>query len=272
MLAREPSARATTGALSRETQPARRGRPSSCRPRARRDVDRARERPGRDRADETRASSYGGLAADARGDVVVWEPVDEEELGVTPPAVPQPGHPRRRVGFSVAGFGAALPRLPLAAQGLGGFGGKIERGQAQRHPRLRPVDTRRRSTCPRRAPTSSRTRSTTRPRSRPRRRSTARSSTPAWSRASSRCTSGACTSAAACRGARRSQWFECPCHGSKYNRVGEKKAGPAPRGLDRFHATQSRRGSIAIDTGNIFLGPPIGTNTTGQNAEGPLCV
>ena len=31
-----------------------------------------------------------------------------------------------------------------------------------------------------------------------------------------------------------SQWFECPCHGSKYNRVGEKKAGPAPRGLDRF--------------------------------------
>ena len=31
-----------------------------------------------------------------------------------------------------------------------------------------------------------------------------------------------------------SQWFECPCHGSQYNRVGEKKGGPAPRGLDRF--------------------------------------
>ncbi len=31
-----------------------------------------------------------------------------------------------------------------------------------------------------------------------------------------------------------SQWFECPCHGSKYNRVGEKQGGPAPRGLDRF--------------------------------------
>jgi len=26
-----------------------------------------------------------------------------------------------------------------------------------------------------------------------------------------------------------SQWFECPCHGSQYNRNGEKKAGPAPR-------------------------------------------
>ena len=69
-----------------------------------------------------------------------------------------------------------------------------------------------------------------------------------------------------------SKWFECPCHGSKYNRVGEKKAGPAPRGLDRFYATQSGDGSIVVDTGNIFLGPPIGTNTTGQNAEGPLCV
>ncbi|MGA1542050.1 MAG: ubiquinol-cytochrome c reductase iron-sulfur subunit, partial [Ilumatobacteraceae bacterium] len=26
---------------------------------------------------------------------------------------------------------------------------------------------------------------------------------------------------------KRSQWFECPCHGSQYIRVGEKKAGPA---------------------------------------------
>ena len=26
-----------------------------------------------------------------------------------------------------------------------------------------------------------------------------------------------------------SQWFECGCHGSQYNRVGEKKGGPAPR-------------------------------------------
>ena len=34
-----------------------------------------------------------------------------------------------------------------------------------------------------------------------------------------------------------SQWFECPCHGSQYNRVGEKKGGPAPRGLDRFVVT-----------------------------------
>jgi len=68
-----------------------------------------------------------------------------------------------------------------------------------------------------------------------------------------------------------SQWFECPCHGSKYNRVGEKKAGPAPRGMDRFAFTING-GQITIDTGDIELGPPIGTNTTGQQQEGPLCV
>ncbi len=28
--------------------------------------------------------------------------------------------------------------------------------------------------------------------------------------------------------------FECPCHGSKYNLLGEYQAGPAPRNLDRF--------------------------------------
>jgi cytochrome b6-f complex iron-sulfur subunit len=67
-----------------------------------------------------------------------------------------------------------------------------------------------------------------------------------------------------------SQWFECPCHGSKYNRVGEKKGGPAPRGLDRFAVTVSG-GSITVDTGVIYVGPPIGTNTTGQGQDGPHC-
>jgi cytochrome b6-f complex iron-sulfur subunit len=68
-----------------------------------------------------------------------------------------------------------------------------------------------------------------------------------------------------------SQWFECPCHGSQYNRVGEKKGGPAPRGLDRFGFTISA-GMLKVDTTKpAFLGPPIGTNTTGQEAEGPHC-
>jgi len=67
-----------------------------------------------------------------------------------------------------------------------------------------------------------------------------------------------------------SQWFECPCHGSKYNRVGEKKAGPAPRGLDRFEVAVSG-GVLTVDTGKLIQGPVIGTNTTGQEAEGPHC-
>jgi cytochrome b6-f complex iron-sulfur subunit len=70
-----------------------------------------------------------------------------------------------------------------------------------------------------------------------------------------------------------SQWFECPCHGSQYNRVGEKKGGPAPRGLDRF--TPEIVGDVITvntSTSGIIQGPPIGTNTTGQEAEGPHCV
>ena len=67
-----------------------------------------------------------------------------------------------------------------------------------------------------------------------------------------------------------SQWFECPCHGSQYNRVGEKKAGPAPRGLDRFGVAVDG-GVVVVDTGALSQGPPIGTNTTGQEAEGPHC-
>ncbi len=68
-----------------------------------------------------------------------------------------------------------------------------------------------------------------------------------------------------------SQWFECPCHGSQYNRVGEKKGGPAPRGMDLFPVTVSN-GQISVDTGTVVDGVSIGTNTTGQEAEGPNCV
>jgi cytochrome b6-f complex iron-sulfur subunit len=68
-----------------------------------------------------------------------------------------------------------------------------------------------------------------------------------------------------------SQWFECQCHGSQYNRAGEKKAGPAPRGMDRFPATLAANDDLTIDTGNPVAGPSIGTNTTGQEAEGPHC-
>ncbi|HEV8516624.1 MAG TPA: Rieske 2Fe-2S domain-containing protein [Candidatus Limnocylindrales bacterium] len=52
-------------------------------------------------------------------------------------------------------------------------------------------------------------------------------------------------------------WFECPCHGSRYDRLGIKilELGPAPRGLDRFAASVSRDGILIVDTGKITLGP-----------------
>jgi cytochrome b6-f complex iron-sulfur subunit len=68
-----------------------------------------------------------------------------------------------------------------------------------------------------------------------------------------------------------SQWFECPCHGSKYNNAGEYKLGPAPRGLDRF-PMEVVDGNVIVDTSTIKLGPPRGTNTTDQPQEGPFCV
>jgi cytochrome b6-f complex iron-sulfur subunit len=69
-----------------------------------------------------------------------------------------------------------------------------------------------------------------------------------------------------------SQWFECPCHGSQYNQVGEKKAGPAPRGMDHFPVSVAGNGDVVVNTGVIVTGAPIGTNTTGQEAQGPHCI
>jgi cytochrome b6-f complex iron-sulfur subunit len=33
-----------------------------------------------------------------------------------------------------------------------------------------------------------------------------------------------------------------------------------------------QNGNVIIDTGSVVQGAPIGTNTTGQEAEGPHCV
>jgi cytochrome b6-f complex iron-sulfur subunit len=68
-----------------------------------------------------------------------------------------------------------------------------------------------------------------------------------------------------------SQWFECPCHGSQYNQVGEKQGGPAPRGMDGF-AMEVRGGVLTVDTGSVIEGRPIGIDTIGQEPAGPHCV
>jgi len=51
-------------------------------------------------------------------------------------------------------------------------------------------------------------------------------------------------------------WFECPCHGSRYDRLGVKirELGPAPRSMDRF-AHSIAGGVLTVDTSKINLGP-----------------
>ncbi len=63
-------------------------------------------------------------------------------------------------------------------------------------------------------------------------------------------------------------WFECPCHGSRYDRLGIKAAGaqygPAPRSMDRFSVSVDGSGVLTLDTGKITLGPlPIAVGQPG---------
>jgi cytochrome b6-f complex iron-sulfur subunit len=68
-----------------------------------------------------------------------------------------------------------------------------------------------------------------------------------------------------------SQWLECPCHGSRYNRWGEWQAGPAARGLDRF-PLRVENGEVLVNTGEIVTGPSRQTPSLDQPPEGPSCL
>lgn len=68
-----------------------------------------------------------------------------------------------------------------------------------------------------------------------------------------------------------SQGFECPCHGSKYNRHGEYEAGPAPRNLDRFGVAVNGAGELIVDTGEI-VETSRSTNKSVAYPQGPFCV
>jgi cytochrome b6-f complex iron-sulfur subunit len=68
-----------------------------------------------------------------------------------------------------------------------------------------------------------------------------------------------------------SGWFECGCHAAMFNVVGEHTAGPAPRGLDRF-PIDIVQGTVRVNTGNLLTGPPVGTETPGNEPIGPHCV
>jgi len=232
------------------------------------DVEDARaEEDPRERADESRRAIESGGAlpvpAGQRG-VARYEPVDEEELGVT-----------RREFFNrgiltglllgVSGFGAASLAFLWPAAG-GGFGGTINIGTkadvdaliAKKTPFYNATAKVYINPYPKDAlPKAKKIYSPV----------ILAGMQLGYVALYQRCTHLGCR----VPWCQSSQWFECPCHGSKYNRVGEKKGGPTPRGLDRF-PFQISGGSFVIDTGTIVQGPPIGTNTTGQGQEGALCV
>lgn len=67
-----------------------------------------------------------------------------------------------------------------------------------------------------------------------------------------------------------SQGFECPCHGSKYNAIGEYFAGPAPRNLDRFNV-ELNGDRFIIKTGSIYQSPRAPRRSV-EYPQGPSCI
>ena len=263
-------ARPSTGSLSRETRQRDRAGESSEEGElvpVSTSTSTEIEAAGRERADETRSTLGGGLTRRHKGEVVEYEPVDEEELGVTRRQFLNRGL-LTAVGFSIAAFAPAMLAFlwPFRATGFGGVV-KVDKSipdikayiTANRQPYYVPLAR----TYIELYPPSSL------PAAKKVYKPTALSEMEqGFVALYQRCVHLGCR-VPFCQS---SQWFECPCHGSKYNRVGEKKAGPAPRGLDRWPMI-FQGDAVSIDTnGNPIIGPPIGTNTTGQEPEGPLCV
>ncbi len=251
--------RATTGRLSRETRQRDAGAPST-------EIVATGDATAdaRARADESKAST--GLATRRGSGVVRYEPVDPEEIGVT----------RRQffnrgiltgLGLGVGGFGAAALAF-LWPSGASGFGGKINVGSVS--------DVQ--ASIDKKEPyynASAKVYILPYPKQDLGKAKKVYGIEPgvfAGMEAGYVALYQKCPHLG-CRvpWCATSQWFECPCHGSKYNRVGEKKGGPAPRGMDRF-ALEVSGNSILVDTAVVVQGPPIGTDTTGQGQEGAACV
>ncbi|MBM3660051.1 MAG: Rieske 2Fe-2S domain-containing protein [Actinobacteria bacterium] len=253
--------RATTGRLSRETRARDEGAPVGT---AVATTDATED--ARARADESKAAAAGVPATRQSAGVVRYEPVDPEELGVT-----------RRQFFNrgiltglllaVSGFGAASLAF-LWPSSAGGFGGKVNVGS------IADVE----AAFEKKEPfynAAAKVYIQPFPEEDLKKAQAVYGDSPAvlagmeegFVALYQKCPHLGCR----VPWCQTSQWFECPCHGSKYNRVGEKKGGPAPRGMDRF-GLEVAGNSILVDTAVVVPGPPIGTDTTGQGQEGAACV
>jgi cytochrome b6-f complex iron-sulfur subunit len=254
--------RATTGRLSRETRQRDDSTPAVGTELA--TVDDASE-DARARADEARAAAGGVPAKRASSGVARYEPVDPEELGVT----------RRQffnrgvltgLALGVSGFGAASLAF-LWPSSAGGTGTKVnlalsdvEASIAKKEPYYNATAKTYIQPYPKDALGKAKKVYGSEP-------GVFAGMTEGYVALYQKCPHLGCR----VPWCQTSQWFECPCHGSKYNRVGEKKGGPAPRGMDRFSMEVSGN-NIVVDTAVVVQGPPIGTDTTGQGQEGAACV
>jgi cytochrome b6-f complex iron-sulfur subunit len=256
--------RATTGTLSRETKQ----RDASAVNQATEPTSTSTEleATGRTRAEDTRAGMGGEVEPRAGSEVVQWEPVDEEEIGVS----------RRmflnRAVLGVTGFSAGVLGIGVLGflwpTGSTGFGGKVNAGSLDTI--MTYIATNKK---PFYVPLA---RTYVRPY--PKSALPAAKKVPAYAQVISGMEEGVVALYQRCvhLGCRvpwcdTSQWFECPCHGSKYNEAGEYQLGPAPTGLNRFKIV-IEGDKVLVDTSNIIPGPPRGTNTTHQSPEGPFCV
>jgi cytochrome b6-f complex iron-sulfur subunit len=256
--------RATTGSLSRETRA--RDQSQTAAEEGAVSASTEVEATGRARSEETQAGLGGEVAKRDSSEVVQWEPVDEEEIGVS----------RRqflnRAVLGVSGFSAGVLGIGILGflwpTGSSGFGGKVNAGSLDdiftyidenRKPFYVPLA----KTYVQRYPVDDVPNAEKVPSYKP----VLGGMEEGVAALYQRCVHLGCR----VPWCESSQWFECPCHGSKYNAVGEKRDGPAPRGLDRFVVAVDG-GDVVIDTSVVVTGPPIGTNTTGQGQAGPSCI
>jgi len=68
-----------------------------------------------------------------------------------------------------------------------------------------------------------------------------------------------------------SRWFECPCHNSVFDGMGEYVSGPAPRSLDRF-PVRTANDVVVIDTSTFVEGKDASLGPSTAQPAGPHCV
>ena len=164
------------------------------------------------------------LARRRGGEVAEYEPVDEEEIGVSRRQFLNRGL-LTAIAFGLSGFGAAMLGFLWPLQGLGGFGGTVNIGKLADI--LAAIDAQSKPFYAAQA----RAYVVRYPKDPTALAAAKKVYKPAIYKDMSDLGIVALYQRCVHLGCRvpfcpTSQWFECPCHGSKYNRVGEKKAGP----------------------------------------------